>query len=407
MAAPEFPIIVAHNIMHDFEDLGVTSFLDDAHRPKKMVDDRRDTTWRASSIAAQSIPILPRNILSNGTWQDTTAGWTLDDAGQTVVYSRDTVTPYRGDGMAKIDIQAWASGTVKLISNDRFTLKAGRTYHCPLVTKQSAGGSDLIWKILDSTGSLVDAASTKTIVGVGTSFTSEVMKFTVPGDINFEGCRLEIEFPGAVIITWLDDVWLQEARAINTVLFDQGHGLRDSTVKVQYKEHATAAYADAVTLTPTTNGQIYSEFTEREALHWNLDIASPILTPQIAQVHLSDRFNLPMAPDSGMDPTKEVSEIPRVVTEAGTSYKYAKFTKAELDPDFSFIDPLTEYPLFEQFWDDIEQGQKSFWYIPWPTSQPARRLFVEMTRAELNFPFQGHLRSGSLDMEEVLGAVKV
>ncbi len=404
----EYPIILSHNInrLGDHNEGGDTSVWtsEATNKPSSRTkDDLRYTFWEATSAADQDLFIRTPNFINNPGFENNASDWTLSTSGTaTVTLSRVLTDALEGDACAEVDTTVYSSGTIKIKNDQGFTLKEDKTYQFTASIKTDDGTNDTFTlRILDNAGATL---ASDTITLVTTAYKSVTVEYTATA--NKRDVRVEIEFPQRVVTSFVDATWFGEIRENDYILFDQGHNLIDATVTVQSRDNPLDSYSTVTSNTVTTQCPYYQEFTGTKAIDWRIQLTNLPRTPEIPQIFLGKKFQLTHSPVA-FDPTQEKATSKLVTSEAGIVREYHNFSQRILNANFTNISPEEEFPDFFEWWLDIGRGRYPFWWIWKPTTDPNDIFFYRLSDKTFQFPFDKHIRSGSITAEEVLGATLV
>lgn len=406
--AIERPVMLATNIFKDANEINASS--EDTRFPAiNLLDMTRHTIYRSLISGNQSIEIVRRNLVNNPGAEFNLNDWaTLVIAGSPVfTFTRNTVSPLKGNADFKVDITSGA-GSLAIRSEQVFDLKKGKTYVLTFMGKVPAGAQVVTALIVDS--ALATLASDD--FGFTTTLSGHVLRFTPTQD--YSGASLALIF-STNDTYFFDAMHFNDFLDVDQLIIDQGHNLRFYNMRVQFKVNEPATSY----LNPS-GGRLTIDDNNIQALNftpigaslathfWRLRLEGITSTiPQISNIWLGKRFVLPTSPESPFDPDKEESFITDVQTEGGFRSSFFKFSQRQLRATFEHLDPIVDFPGWDQWWQDTCKGRDPFWWNFLPITNPRDFNYFRLKNRKRNMPLAPHFRNVTIEADEIGGELAV
>lgn len=373
---------------------------------ERIADGIRYTSWIAASAADQEIGIKVQNILPNGHFEESAGGWTLTEGDTTSTFARQDTEVFEGDASAQIDTSAWTSGRAKVESDQRMTFEAGKTYRLAFAARSAnATAKSVVVSIIGHDASVL---ATKTLAITNASWTGSFVDYAV-GVTEKRGAFIRFESVDEVNTVYFDNIWVAELRSVDSFAFDAGGNISTSNIIIEHRDHETDAWEQIekatvdFTLVADNEDEIYHRFDSVDTLFWRARFTSNGSAPEVTQFKLGGAYDLPRNPID-YDPDAETTDAAETVSESGVSRTWVNFSRRDYSINLENLS-IAQGEEFKQFWNDIHKGAHSFVWLWRPTSEPRDVAFVKYkkNRLVLEMPFNGVLRSASIDGEEVKG----
>lgn len=401
----EYAEILAHNVLD-----GATIIANSAsgYEPEKMRDGHRHTWWQAPSTATQFIKIVCANLLDNGDFETNLDGWDdLATGGGAGTFARNTSSPLIGNADALCTVTtANDSSSIYLIYVFKpFLARANRTYRMMFRASHQGAGSKYVRFGFVKDGAIEDSDYYSVPTGILTTGSNCKIDVTPTSDI---WLRPYIRFLEAQT-TQIDEVYVNEVRAVDTIIIDAGHTLAMGNIQVWYSAGpAPMGWTEALSITTwNDDAPVYITFTGVKALRWRIRLAvtayygSPPAI-KIPQLYLGKRWTMPHYFSGRFDP-HEQKRFDNVFTgQRGIVQRTLKYNQRIFRASMSHMSS-SDYENAKMFFEDTDNGLKPFFFVYQPTSDLNDVMFMRLKGAR-KLPYQGGtLRNWGFDAEEVVG----